>query len=229
MGQADIDLKKEQQATLARPHYRYSLAARFFFLTMDLVTGRRTTLSKAKMIELLAGVPYRAWEFRSYARLIRSFRDREAVRDARGILRWGREAEDNEYWHLLVLHEKMLEEGIRDAWYLSSAVVLPMLLSYRLIARTLALFSMRRAFLFNAEFEDHAEHVYAQFVQDHPEWEDQPVRSALVKEYADVRTWADVVRRIGLDERNHRNSSFVFCGEPQQVVRYDGMPIGEER
>lgn len=97
-----------------------------------------------------------------------------------------------------------------------------------LIARTLALFSMRRAFLFNAEFEDHAEHVYAQFVQDHPEWEGQPVRSALVKEYADVRTWAEVVRRIGLDERNHMNSSFVFCGKPDHVVRYDGMPTTEE-
>jgi hypothetical protein len=29
--------------------------------------------------------------------------------------------------------------------------------------------NMRRAFLFNAEFEDHAEHVYAQFIKEHPE------------------------------------------------------------
>jgi hypothetical protein len=224
MGQADIDLKKEQQATLARPHYPYSLAARFFFLAMDLVTGRKTTLPKAKVIEMLAGVPYRVWEFRAYAQLMRSHRDREAVRKARRTMRWGREAHDNEYWHLLVLHEKMKEDGVEDAWYLSSAVVLPMLLSYRLIAWALALFSMRRAFLFNAEFEDHAEHVYAQFVQAHPEWEDQPVRSALVKEYADVKTWAEVFRRIGLDERNHMNRSFVFCGKPERAVKYDGMP-----
>ena len=58
MGQAAIDLKKEQQASLARPHYPYSLAARLFFLAMDLVTGRRTTLPKAILIEMLAGVPY---------------------------------------------------------------------------------------------------------------------------------------------------------------------------
>jgi len=87
------------------------------------------------------------------------------------------------------------------------------------------MFSMRRAFLFNAEFEDHAEHVYARFVEEHPEWEDQPVRSTLVKSFADLKTWAEVFRRIGLDERDHMNSSFVACGEPERVVRYDGMPI----
>ena len=228
MGQAAIDLKKEQQASLARPHYPYSLAARLFFLAMDLVTGRRTTLPKAILIEMLAGVPYRVWEIRAYARLTRSYREQAAVRKARGVLLWGRAAQDNEYRHLLVLQEKMTEEGIRDPWYLSSAVVLPMLLSYKLIARALAWSSMRRAVLFNAEFEDHAEHVYAQFVEDHPEWEGQPVRSAVVKEYADVKTWADVFRRIGLDERDHRNSSFVFCGKPEQVVTYEGMPAAEE-
>jgi len=225
MGQATIDLKMEQQASMARPRYPYSLAARLFFLAMDLVTGKNTTLAKAKLIEMLAGIPYRAWEFLEYARLTRLYRNRGIVRQARGIMIWGREAQDNEYSHLLVVHEKMKEDGIKDAWYLSPVVVFPILLSYGLIARTLAMFNMRRAFLFNAEFEDHAEHVYAQFVQEHPEWEDQPVTNALVKEYADSKTWAEVFRRIGLDERDHMNSSFVFCGKPECVVTYDGMPV----
>jgi nucleotide-binding universal stress UspA family protein len=54
---------------------------------------------------------------------------------------------------------------------------------------------------------------------------DQPVRSTLVKAYADLKMWADVFRRIGLDERDHMNSSFVARGEPERVARYDGMPI----
>ena len=228
MGQANIDLKMEQQASMARPRYKYSLAARLFFLAMDLVTGRNTTLTKAILIEMLAGIPYRAWEIREYARMTRLYRNPEIVQQARGIMIWGREAQDKEYWHLLVIYEKMKEDGIKDAWYLSPAVVFPMILSYSLIARTLALFNMRRAFLFNAEFEDHAEHVYAQFVKEHPEWEDQPVRSTLVKEYADLKTWAEVFRRIGLDERDHMNSSFVFCGKPENVVKYNGMPITKE-
>ncbi len=38
MNQSSIDLKKEQLASFARPRYKYSLAARFFFLSMDLAT-----------------------------------------------------------------------------------------------------------------------------------------------------------------------------------------------
>jgi hypothetical protein len=30
--------------------------------------------------------------------------------------------------------------------------------------------------------------------------------------------------RIGLDERDHMNNSFVYCGKPENVVRYEGMP-----
>ena len=65
----------------------------------------------------------------------------------------------------------------------------------------------------NAEFEDHAEHTYAQLVEDHPGWEDQPVESALVRQYGLFRSWADVFRRVGLDERDHMNNSFVFGGK----------------
>jgi hypothetical protein len=61
------DLKKEQKASNARPRYRYSLAAKVFFLSMDLVTGEKITLPKVKLIELLAVIPYRAWETRQYA------------------------------------------------------------------------------------------------------------------------------------------------------------------
>jgi hypothetical protein len=107
MGNANIDLKKEQLASLARPRYKYSAIARFFFLSMDLVTGRKVTLAKAKLLETLACVPYRAWENRHYNRMTQQYGDLELVRQSRSIVSWGRKAQDNEYWHLLVLNEKM--------------------------------------------------------------------------------------------------------------------------
>ena len=224
MNATQIDLKKEQQASVARPRYRYSLAARFFFLSMDLVTGKTTTLAKAKLIETLASIPYRAWELRQYARMTRGYRRADLVRSARTVMEWSREAQDNEYWHLLVIDEKMKADGTKSPWYLFPMIPFMMVMTYVVMTRLMALFNIRRAFLFNAEFEDHAEHVYAQFVADHPEWEDQEVASPLVKEYTNCGNWADVFRRIGLDERDHMNNSFVFCGKPEQVVRYDGMP-----
>ena len=72
---------------------------------------------------------------------------------------WAREAQDTEYWHLLVVNEKMKADGIKDPWYLVPPVPLLMVGFYAAIMHVMAIISIRRAFLFNAEFEDHAEHV----------------------------------------------------------------------
>jgi len=117
----------------------------------------------------------------------------------------------------------MKEEGTRDSWYLFQPVPLLMVGFYAALMRVTALVSLRGAFLFNAQFEDHAEHVYAQFVEEHQEWEQQPVNNEQVRERGDYLTWAEVFRRIGLDERDHMNRSFVFCDKPELIVKYDGM------
>jgi demethoxyubiquinone hydroxylase (CLK1/Coq7/Cat5 family) len=225
MEQVHVDLKKEQQASMERPRYRYSVAARFFFLMMDMVTGRKETLAKAKLLETLASIPYRAWENRQYARMTHYYQNQDLVQQARMIMTWGREAQDNEYWHLLVINEKMKEDRVRDPWYLFPLIPFLMAGSYGVLSWAIAMLNMHRAFLFNAEFEDHAEHVYAQLVQEHPEWEEQPVNNELVKKYGEFRTWAEVFSRIGLDERDHMNSSFIFCNKPDCVVKYVGMPM----
>lgn len=218
-----IDFKKEQHSSITRPRYKYSIMARGLFITMDVLTGRKVTLSKAKLLETLACIPYREWEIRQYIRLTRRYRSQEFVDWANGIKQWSRNAQDNEYMHLLVVNEKMKEDGMKDAWYLFPLIPFIMVMTYVPMAKFLALFRTRRAFLFNAEFEDHAEHVYAQFVEEHPEWDEQKVTNPLVKTYFDGETWGDVFRRIGLDERNHRNASFVACGKPEYVVEYEGM------
>jgi len=219
-----IDLKKEQKASLGRPRYRYSAAARTFFGIMDLITGKKTTLAKTKLVETLASIPYRSWEIRQYTRMTRMYGEIEEVRRAERIIRWGREAQDNEYWHLLAINEKMKEDGVSDPWYLFPLLPWIMVTGYVIMTRIMAVLDIRRAFLFNAEFEDHAEHIYAKFVDDHPEWEGQRVDNPIVTERGGLETWADVFRRIGLDERDHMNNSFVFCGRPESVVRYSGMP-----
>lgn len=213
-----MELKNEQQATLARAHGKYSMTAKLFFLSMNLLAGSKTTLAKAKLIEMMAGIPYRAWEFHLYRRLTRRYRLHATVQKAQEIIAWSRAAQDNELWHLRILHEKMKEDDCPDPWYLSAPITFLATGFYGLFSRLLARISLRRAFLFNAEFEDHAEHVYARFVQEHPEWERQPLGNELVKAYADLKNWADVFRRIGLDERGHMNHSFIFGGQAQRAV-----------
>jgi hypothetical protein len=191
---------------------------------MDLLTGKKTTLSKTLLIELLASIPYRAWELQMYARTTIGYKNREQVRKALKLMDWSRAAQDNEYWHVQTIEAKMSEDDAKRAWYLIQPIPLLVIVLYVLFTRMLALFNLRRALLFNAEFEDHAEHVYAQFVQDHPEWESRKVDSEVVLERMPFDNWADVFRRIGLDERDHRNDSFIEAGMPEQVVDYEGAP-----
>jgi ubiquinol oxidase len=227
---SEIDLRKEQQSSLARPRYPYSAVARMFFRSMDMLVGSETTLAKAKLVEILAPVPYRAWETHQHTRMERLQGDQERVHEAGAVVTWGREARDNELWHTLVLEEKMRADSMRKPWFLSWHVPALMVAPYRVLQWTMARVAIRRAFLLNAEFEDHAEHTYAQLVADHPEWEDQPVESALAQEYGSFGSWADVFRRVGLDERDHMNNSFVFGGRPENAVKYDGaLVVAEER
>jgi len=215
-----IDLKAEQQASLNRPRCSYTPAAKFFFASMDLVTGKGVNLPKTLLIELLASIPYRAWELRMYSKLTFGHRKREAIKKTIEIMEWSRDAQDNEYWHAQAIQEKMIEEDTKRPWYLLPPVTFFVIMTYVFFTRSMALFNLRRAFLFNAEFEDHAEHVYAQFVEENPQWEEQPVKQEVVLDRMEFSTWAEVFCRIGLDEREHRDASFIEAGLPDQVVGY---------
>jgi hypothetical protein len=156
--------------------------------------------------------------------MVRRFQDKAYVADAQSVITWARDAQDNELWHLLAVTEKMKADGIKDAWYLTPPIPALVMGAYWIFARLLATVSIKRAFLFNAEFEDHAEHNYAHFVADHPEWDAQLVGSALVAAQGEFDSWGDVFRRVGLDERDHMNHSFRLAGKPEHVVAYAGMP-----
>lgn len=224
MEQAKIDLTKEQQASRARPRYEYSAMARLFFRSMDMLAGKETTLAQAKLVEALAPIPYRSWENLAYARMRRHEEDAELVEQARAIMEWGREAKDNEYLHFLVVSEKLKEDAARGPRYMTPPLPSLIVGSYIPMTWTMARLDIRRAFLLNAEFEEHAEHYYAQLVDEHPEWEEQPVTSARVQEYGSFGSWAEAFRRVGLDERDHMNRSFAFAGKPEHIVEYEGMP-----
>jgi hypothetical protein len=219
MEQPAIDLAREQQATKARPRYEYSGVAKTFFKSMDLLAGATTTLFKVKLIEALAPVPYRSWE--SHEHHVLSRHDDE---EARAVMEWASAAADNEYWHLRVVTEKIREDAERKPLYQTEPLPTLMVESYEGMNWAASRLNLRRAFLLNAEFEDHAEHTYAELVDAHPEWESQPVTSPVVQEYGSFSSWADVFRRIGLDERDHMNASFRFAGRPADVVTYEGMP-----
>src|SRR5436305_11352473 len=55
-------LRAAQAETLDAPRLRYSLLARALFRAMDLAYGRKRTIVKFTMLEIIARVPYQAWD-----------------------------------------------------------------------------------------------------------------------------------------------------------------------
>src|SRR5262245_13460066 len=59
-GMPHEQLQFEQSRTLSSPRRRYGILARALFFTLDLFYGRPRTLSKFKVLEVIARVPYQA-------------------------------------------------------------------------------------------------------------------------------------------------------------------------
>lgn len=59
----------------------------------------------------------------------------------------------------------------------------------------------------NAQFEDHAEHEYMEFVAENPQFEVEPFKSLFEEDYASFESVADLFRQIGHDERMHKEES----------------------
>ena len=55
-----------QQESLSSPRRKYGLPARLLFTSLDTIYGKKRTLSKFKVLELVARVPYQSWEQAAY-------------------------------------------------------------------------------------------------------------------------------------------------------------------
>lgn len=200
-------LRTEQQRTLDTPRRRYSIAARCLFLVMDLLYGRRRTMSKFRVLEIVARVPYQTWETVTYKQISKRHRHPLDIRQLWERVREFRAQQDNEQFHLLILDELVARSGKREnrLWY----DVMPRLISFGYWHFAWALYAFKPSWShrLNADFEDHAEHEYALAVCENPAWETTPYASQAAPEYGQFASLADLFRQIGHDERMHKFES----------------------
>jgi ubiquinol oxidase len=200
-------LARAQAATLSTPRRRYAAPARALFVGLDVFYGRRRTLEKFRVLELIARVPYQAWEQAAYVATTHVHEQGDLARRIHNRVLEARAQQDNELWHLLVLNEVIASKGnslgrIRSAW-------LPQLIAfvYYQVSWLLYVLGPAWSYRLNADFEDHAEHEYASLVQEHPEWETIPYSSKFAADGAQFASVADVFRQISHDERVHKLES----------------------
>ncbi len=67
----------------------------------------------------------------------------------------------------------------------------------------------------NADFEDHAEHEYAQFVEENAWLAQRPYDGVFADDYGRFATLADLFRQIGHDERVHKLESHERMNQPR--------------
>jgi len=216
MAHLDHDqLVASQRQTLAATRRRYSIGARILFRMLDAVYGAPRTLSKFKVLELIARVPYQAWEQVAYVAITHTYENPSFARDVFARVASSRDQEDNEQWHLLILEEMIERQRLRESWVKFFLIPQVIALGYYHVSWLLYVVRPAWSYRLNADFEDHAEHEYALLVQEHPEWEDEPFVSAFADDYATVGSVADLFRQIGYDERVHKESSIASMRKPR--------------
>ena len=210
-----MSLVDEQARTLATPRRDYGLLARILFFTMNLFYGSRRTLSKMKVLEVIARVPYQSWEHVAYVAVTHTYGDPSFARRIFEFVRESRAQQDNEQWHLLILEEMIHAKNMREGYIRYR--VFPQLIAffYYHVSWLLYVIEPKLSYELNADFEDHAEHEYMDFVRETPAMENEPFHSAFEKDYGSFASVADLFRQIGLDERHHKNESVARMQQPR--------------
>lgn len=191
------------------------ILARGLFVTMDAVYGRAPSLEKFAALELVARVPYQAWENVAYVALTHTQGRAGFTRRVFEFVIEARHAQDNEQWHLLLLEELIHERKIRRSWWKARA--LPQLLAvfYYHISWLLYVIAPRLSYELNADFEEHAERSYLRYVDVHPELEAEPWVTSIGDGYATLPSVGALLRRIARDEGEHRDHSLVHLQSPR--------------
>jgi ubiquinol oxidase len=206
------ELRIEQAKTLAAPEPRYGLLATMLFAVMDLLYGRARSWSKFKVLEVIARVPYQAWEHVAYIAITQHYEHEDFARRVFDRVRESRHQQDNEQWHLLILEEWIHRQNIAESFFLHRVAPQVIAFFYYQISWLLYVVKPEWSYRLNVDFETHAEHEYMLFAREHPELEQVPFESLFRKDYGDFATMADVVRQIGYDERVHKHESLAKLG-----------------
>lgn len=209
------NLKAEQDVTLSQARLPYGALARILFFTMDLVYGRERSLQKFKVLEVIARVPYQAWEHVAYIAMTHKYEEPHFARRIFDFIKESRHQQDNEQWHLLILEEMLSNRGVKQGFLRYRIFPQIMAFIYYHISWLLYVIKPKWSYELNAHFEDHAEHEYMEFVKENPQFENEPFLSDFADDYGHFDNLADLFRQIGVDERQHKLESLERMKAPR--------------
>ncbi|MFN3254514.1 MAG: alternative oxidase [Ilumatobacter sp.] len=216
------ELREHQARYLSMPEYRYGPAARLLFWTADKVFPQGRSFEFFAFVELVARVPYMAWEHVGHIAQTQNHRDHEFDRKIQDRVLLARDEQDNEFWHLLIMEEACEQVGYERRWFFDK--LFPQILSVVYYHLSWLLFVVRPnwSYQLNRDFEDHAMRQYARFVEEHPEFDEMAWESRYRGDYGFHATVGDMLRQIAHDEEQHKLHSEAFIRRGARFSRRTG-------
>jgi len=201
------ELQAHHRRYLNTPTYRYGLPARLLFWTASKAFPQGRSFEFFAFVELVARVPYMAWEHVGHIAQTQNHRDHEFDRRIQDRVVLARDEQDNEFWHLLIMEEFLQRSGYHPRWLRDR--IFPQVLSivYYQLSWLLYVVKPKWSYQLNSDFEDHAMRQYAAFVAEHPEFDNTPWESAYKNDYGHHATIGDLLRQIAHDEEQHKHHS----------------------
>ncbi len=216
------ELRESQQRYLATPEYKYGLMARLLFWTASKVFPQGRSFEFFAFVELVARVPYMAWEHVGHIAQTQNHRDHSFDRKIQDRVLLARDEQDNELWHLLIMEEFLDKSGYRRRWFFDRAF--PQLLSviYYHLSWLLYVIKPQWSYQLNSDFEDHAMRQYALFVEENPEFDATSWESAYRGDYGFHVTVGDMLRQVAVDEEQHKDHSEDYIRRGARFSRTTG-------
>lgn len=216
------ELRAHQQRYLDAPAYRYGVPARLLFWTADKAFPAGRSFEFFAFVELVARVPYMAWEHVGHIAQTQNHKNHEFGRKIQDRVVLARDEQDNEFWHLLIMEEFLDKQNYKRRRFLDR--VFPQLLSviYYQLSWVLYVLRPKWSYRLNSDFEDHAMRQYAAFVHEHPEFDEMPWHSRYRDDYGHHATVADMLRQIAVDEEQHKNHSDDYIRHGSRFSRSSG-------
>ncbi len=204
---APADLFAEADRARTEPPRRFGMPARVLFSALDLVYGRESTLEKFRVLEVVARVPYQAWEQVAFVAITHTHEQPSFARNIQRRVRRTRSQQDNELLHLLMIEEQLDLRGFRRSLIRGRLLPQAIAFVYYQISWLLYVLRPRWSYALNADFEHHALHTYLDYVDAHARLRETPWVSEFRDDYAPLSNLAELFTSIALDERSHRDES----------------------
>ena len=190
------------------------LMGRALFVFMDIMYGKRPSLGKLRVLEVVARIPYQSWEVIHYFLTTHLYTNERRAIDLFNDSKFARSAQDNETMHVVVITQMCKSE--KTGTGIVRFYITPLLIAYLYAVFCLLFyfFTPRKAYELNYIFEDHAREQYAIFLENNGQFKEKLLQSKFMEVYGRANAnYHDFFAGVRDDEINHRDRSLEAMQE----------------